>query len=532
MKKLMNMLILLCLISVVSCTEEISEDIQNQATSTPSTPSSPSVADSSSIRVVNNKDPLLSYVIHKAGSVDEACELSSPSSGFDANDYENDDSNYVVDCILDAEEYDIFFDGIDLDVQVDENLCEYVEYKPFKYFQWQPGFTQRTIYEVECAEFCQTDAATQNLCGNTYATYPGGSSLSFSNRITDLEASALCMYDYSDEESGEVNGPNCDEGKVNVVVLTLDPDDPDSPTTCDAGGGLGYVTEAEATETECGGEVTACYGGAATNTANLDLDETSIVYQNLSLDSLTIDVSTESSPFENEFTSNLSVANFSRVCSDTTNTKVNSDFDVLRTTLAGDEVETMTDTTSFAPIPIDIEEDGVIDHYALARHPLDGVGITASARNDVSPYYSIRCLDRARDTKAQIRIFVREWDRTFDTDNLFLARLSDVNQGVNARMDASGEQEPGRPWNNFLDWDDLFVDYDFNSSLDSNVNDLGGNLDPVFISNQCTDINTGYCFDGLGGASAPGFTNQTTCEAASVNHYWIPGTEAFPKFNR
>ena len=104
MKKLMNMLILLCLISVVSCTEEISEDIQNQATSTPSTPSSPSVADSSSIRVVNNKDPLLSYVIHKAGSVDEACELSSPSSGFDANDYENDDSNYVVDCILDAEE--------------------------------------------------------------------------------------------------------------------------------------------------------------------------------------------------------------------------------------------------------------------------------------------------------------------------------------------------------------------------------------------------------------------------------------------
>lgn len=532
MKVWTQLFILLIFGSLISCTEEISEEIQNEATATPSSGSggSPSTASTPSLRIVNKKNSNLSYFMHKAGSITEACELKSPSGGFDAADYANNDPDTVVDCILDAEEFDLYFDGAELEVQVDDNLCEYVQYKPFKYYQWQPGTTgikagsllapTKVIHEVICDEVCAADPAFTAVCDRTYASTTGFPALT--NEYTNednLKSSALCAFDYSDEKFGINSGPNCDEGKYRTTTYNLI-DDVDNPGTC-------IISEITDLDTDCGGNMFSCYGGNSTDV--LPLDRTSTVTQNLELSSLEIELKMDS-PFSKDELTNLNIVNFSRICSSTSNTKVDSDFDVALVNLIGSEVETMPPTTTYQPVAVDVEEDGVIDHYIYADHPFKGRGLFSSPRKDISPYYSVRCLDRARDTKAQIRIFIREWDRTFNSSNLFLSRISDVNQGVNARMDADGEQEPGTSWNNFLDWDDFLGDYDLSSTSDSNSNDGRGTFDPVFIDNQCTDINTGYCFDGLSGLSDAGFTNETTCAAASVNHYWIPSRDGFPEF--
>lgn len=528
-----QLFILLIFGSMISCTEEISDEIQNEATSTPSSGGgdSSTLVETPSIRVVNTKDSLLSYVMHKAGTQNEACELVSPAGGFDAENYSNNDPDTVIDCVLDAEEFDLYFEGAALEIQVDSNLCEYVQYRPFKYFQWQPGTTgitagsttapSKVVHEVICDDICAADITYSAVCGKSFATTAGFPALS--NEYTDeddLETSALCAFDYSDETNSDGDqGPNCDEGKFRRTTYNL-LNDPNNPGTC-------IIDNISDEDTSCGGSRLNCYGGNATDV--LEQDEVSLITQNLALDSLTIPVEMDS-PFSKGEDTNLNIVNYSRICSSTSNTKLDSDFDVALTNLLGNEIETMTPTTAYSPIAVDIEEDGVIDHYIYADHPFRGQAAASNPRGDVSPYYSIRCLDSARDTKAQIRVFVREWDRTFNSSNLFMSRISDVNQGVNARMDADGEQEPGSSWNNFLDWDDFLGDYDLSSTFDSNTNDGRGTFDPVFIDNQCTDINTGYCFDGLSGLNDAGFTNETTCAAASINHYWIPSREGFPEF--
>lgn len=531
MKILTQFFVLLIVTTLISCTEEISEEIQNEASANKTTSDSDSgdsslASETASIRVINNQDPQLSFIMHKAGSVEEACELDAPAGGFDAADYANNDPDTVIDCILDAEEYDLYFEGMDIDIQVDANLCEYVQYKPFKYFQWQPGYTNRSLYKVECDQVC-TDA-NPAICDKSFATDTAGV---LSNELTNTDSDVLCSFDYSDEttlDESEI-GPNCDTGSFYTKTYTYTSydhdDDPLTDNICPA-----VPESSEFIESECGGDLKACYGGGSFPT-ELPLDKTSLVTQNTSLDSLTIDAKVES-PFSQGFATNLSIANFSRVCSSTTNTKVDSDFDVGLVDLIGDEVETMTSASSFSPIPVDIEEDGNIDHYILAKNPLDGIAISSSARSDLTPYYQIRCLDSARDIKAQIRIFVREWDRTFDDDNLFIARLSDVNQGLSARMDSNGDQEPGRSWNNFLDWDDHFTDLDLDDTTDTNNFDGYALLDPVFENNQCVDLNTGYCYDSNADAADPAQQFQSACEAASVDHYWIPGRQSFPEFRK
>lgn len=527
MKTWPHLFLILIASSLLSCNEKISEEIQNQATAAPSSGggSGSTVSETLSIRVVNNKDPIFSYIMHKAGSVEEACEIQAPAGGFNAATYNNNDPNTVIDCVLDAEEYDLYFEGIDLDVQVDANLCEYVEYTPFKYFQWQPGVTQRDVHKVECDDICA--AANPAICNKVFAS---GDGVSYTDEIIgDGSSASICSFDYSDEENfdGSKQGPNCDSGSFEEKTYTYSSGDhDDDPLTADAC--LGLTAESTFQNQPCSGDLKACYGGGSFPD-KLELDKTVLITQNLSLDELTVDVSVDS-PFNQGFDTNLSIANFSRTCSSTSNTKVNSAFDIALIDIIGNEVEEITSSSNFVPTVVDLFEDGKPDHTIYANHPFDGVATKLSPSADISPYYSIKCLDSARDIKAQIRVFVREWDRNLETDNLFLSRLSDINQGVSARMDASGDQSAGNPWNDFLDWDDHLADRDLNATIDSNPNDNGGALDPIFINNQCRDINTGYCFDSLTGATDTAFTNQTDCAAASADHNWVPSRESFPEF--
>lgn len=768
---------------IISCTEEISEEIQNSE-SVPQSSSDADLFEDKAIRViVGDEDDDLdaySYVIHKEGTVSTECELDSPTLGFDVDDYDKTDPNYVIDCIVDAEELDIYFEGAKFTLEVDDNLCEYVSYEPFKFFTYQPGTTQRKVYDISCDDTCSdslpaicnksfrtidssvlnagdfcwdpgtetiTADATEAACEASDDTYvwvesQGSTDINFSN-YGDVSAlfsdeiqssNDLCQFDYS-TRYGDSNAPNCDPGSVETFSYALavtqgrgacdtlpnirstealcsisgtwlldddisesafcynnivpeitadtskslcltngfdwyDPteftyddiwgvagidgvkdgvddefrigagscttlpsswgqrdndgdgvgdsgnligafydNDFDGVITpddyrlsvdfnivhCKANGGtwtgptcidrdsngdasvadyenFAYtvhqskatciantdhvwsdgncsvdefvVTNATAcvqdgeweeadvceatqqvkveltttSESACGGELKNCLGGPSTDILS-DIDNTRQIFVNEDLDSFTKAFTIEA-PEEKDFDSNMYVANYSRICSDTTNTKDDADFDALLTSIAGEEIEELAPITTYSPINVDSNSDGVIDYKIYANTPFNGRAVASTPRANVRPYYSLRCLDQSLDTKAQIRLFIRESDKSLTSTYTYKALISDINQGANARIDVVGNQEDGSPWNDANDWDNLLYDYDFDNTVDDNtVATDGGTNDYVYEDNSCQNLNVGYCMDYSGPARTAD-TNQSDCEVGG--NTWIP----------
>jgi hypothetical protein len=542
MKILLNKYLVLLAIScsILSCTEELSEEVKNGENLSEEQQEIVKFADKS-IRLVSKSDEDLSHFIHKAGSLDEACEITAPPLGFDSANYDKTSSAYTADCILDVQEYDLFFNGADFEISVDEFLCEYVEYKPYRFFQYQPGSTTKGQVDVQCDDVCTT--ALPNICGKKYrhmdlsTINPLNNSLTpistgffalntgateyndlFGDQIIDTEP-LTCKFDYSSVEP--IAGPNCDEGQITTLPIIIQSRELDNSscslpvhTTQAACEGAGeswtvetifrcddntssatqptlLVDSGATSEEKCGGRLAACL---------ISPTETQLAFDQKSFISLNSDAAafTEEfkiiSPFEKNYTSNQIAANFSRVCSSTTNTKTNSQFDTTLNSLIGHEVEDMPQRTAFSGYNIDETGNGRPDFTIYAEHLLKGRGFYTAPTNNVQPYYALNCLDQARDIKAQIRLFIREWDRTFSKDNSYIARLSDINQST-PLMDATGNQAVGEIWNDLLDLDDL--------------------IDGVFLDNQCQSLNYGTCYESL-----TAFTTEATCIAGPHLGTW------------
>ena len=89
MKAFTHIFILSSFLTLWGCSEEISEEIQNDTPSAPTSGGDGSVVvptlEGSAIRVTNSLSG--SYIMHKASSLEEACEIPSPADGFDSADY-------------------------------------------------------------------------------------------------------------------------------------------------------------------------------------------------------------------------------------------------------------------------------------------------------------------------------------------------------------------------------------------------------------------------------------------------------------
>ncbi|MEN9722762.1 MAG: hypothetical protein RJB38_748, partial [Pseudomonadota bacterium] len=70
------------------------------------------------------------YFIHKKGSKNTACEVASTASGW---------SNVAIDCVAEGPELDLEFFGIALNYNVPSSMCEYVELRPYHYWERKPG---------------------------------------------------------------------------------------------------------------------------------------------------------------------------------------------------------------------------------------------------------------------------------------------------------------------------------------------------------------------------------------------------------
>lgn len=520
---MLRILLGLTFIFTLSCTEEISEELKNSSTSDALTDAEKFNGKTISLTHKMNED--LSYRIHKEGSSTlENCELASPTTGFFAKDYYQSLDDYagadpqVINCVLDVQELDLWQNGAEVELQVDEFLCEYITYEPFKFYEFPMGRTDQVYYEISCA-----DNNCDPACGNTYASIDlSGASPAFSDPI-DV-TSYTCEYNYS-----ETGGPNCDSGRYRVVEYEMTGST--TPTNTCTGT---FVQTSTVTETDCGGQMINCMGGPSVDILG-DPTLSSEIYVNQDLESFTQSFSIGApagrlAESDND-KSNLYIANYSRICSNMSQTDKNDATDFNGISFEGKETENIWKSNNYSAVAdstdtfIEDENNTFIYTRQIGRfeypdNSVDSTGFafaTTAAGEEygaigysenpwrgayrTSAYYSFKCLDKAFDTKAQIRLYIREWDREYDTDpSTSFARISDI--FVGKYMDSDTEvTNDGDSYNNIEDWDDFWL----------NPNGLGTD---VWTNNNCVETD----FSETDGTSA---TNSET--DAAFRRGFFPG---------
>lgn len=490
--------ILLAALLGASCTEEVASELKNKESSSPLGNTSVNLRESS-IRLIHNMDEDMSFVMHKAGTTSTPCELSpSSSDGFDAVDYFRDpsatDDPQVIDCILEAQENDLYQQGANIEIQVDPGLCEYVSYTPFKFVEAQYGNTNKTVYQVECAT-SESECSTGGHCGRIYDN-AGASGSSVATLANSLSQEQLrCKFDYSSETGLALEyGENCDEGSINIVKLYIDNAkgdfdlDADTEDTCPVGA---YTFTQDSVETiECGGDHHSCMGGPAIEHFGSNKLGTSI-YSNSSLSEFSQTFELQA-PIErrelsvNAPSNNMYLANYSRICADTTVTKDETGADYsgyaniefhgfLSESIRYDSVGGGTiSPTQYS------DAGGEDDYIAYAENPWRAVHHT-------SPYYSFKCLDQARDVKAQIRLYIRDWDRKYDGVINSFSYVTDIHTTLPLMDSNDTHIGDGGAWNDITDWDDWF----------------GNGF--IWENNQCTTTSPGTSFsdDSIYSSSTP-----------------------------
>jgi hypothetical protein len=222
-KNLHLLLLSLLVICFSSCTEEISEKLKAAAADEASSGSTSS-SEGKVFKITSTNGEGYSHFLHLEGDSKKPCEIKAPADGWKAEDYSK-NSVYAVDCVLDVEELDLYIEGADLKVDVDAGLCEYVQYAPFKYAQFQPGASQKVQYRVECDSICSelNEAYCNDFQDRLYKNYTGA--LAYLNNLgtsgivyNQIASSQTCQFDYSLNNSP---GPNCDSGSVATKPLEI-----------------------------------------------------------------------------------------------------------------------------------------------------------------------------------------------------------------------------------------------------------------------------------------------------------------------
>jgi hypothetical protein len=221
-KNLHLLLLSLLVISVSSCTEEISEKLKEAAADEASSGSEVTLK-KDYFRVTSTNGEGFSHFLHLEGNSKKPCEVSKLSKNTKAEDYFK-NSDLAVDCVLDVEELDLHRNGAELKFDAGAGLCEYVTYTPLRFAQFQPGQSTKTQYTVVCdsvcgelnTDFCDSykDKNFRDYSGATsYISYLPQSSRIVSNEIVDA---LTCQFDYSAS-----SGPNCDNGTITTTPLEV-----------------------------------------------------------------------------------------------------------------------------------------------------------------------------------------------------------------------------------------------------------------------------------------------------------------------
>jgi hypothetical protein len=243
MKMVQKLSLLAMAITLVSCNEKVSPELQQGSATTPSSGGPTIVPDEYYFKLSNTASVLLNYKLHKtgAGNKSAACEVRGTTKldndGFRANPAAND-----ISCYLDAEELSLQAGGLSFEIESSPNTCEFIQYSPFSYYNRIPGDSSGTYTKVSCMNDDTTaahadSAATSAGVNIDYdADGPGPgvagpavceqylskSTLLTSTRLPfevnegESEDGVLCRFNYQDGDKEK-----CDIGEVIVQDLQV-----------------------------------------------------------------------------------------------------------------------------------------------------------------------------------------------------------------------------------------------------------------------------------------------------------------------
>lgn len=277
MKVVQQISLLALALTLASCNEKVSPELQNASVTTGGATSGSTSGSGSgttvptfSMKVTSDTDPYLNFQLHKTGPgykpdallTTDDCEVKKTTSTFARSafgvthlDPIPDEANDIT-CYLEAEELALYHQGLKLKVEATPGTCTYVRYSPYSYYNRQPGNSSGTYNKIICANENTTAAHVDIAFANSlplpttskilYGAGPSKigcddyliESYKSSNQAVDLpvatasrapftvkddnvapELSAedqLCRFNYPD-----LNQEKCDVGTITIVDHTV-----------------------------------------------------------------------------------------------------------------------------------------------------------------------------------------------------------------------------------------------------------------------------------------------------------------------
>ncbi len=172
------------------------------------------------------------FYMHKASS-DMSASCSIPKARLTTAAF-NDENNIL--CYLEAEELDLHYNGFGIKIDVPKGYCDYTEFRPFWFYQFQPGNTYDNgsykSYEIVddvCGEF-------PTACdGQTYTDPSSDTPKACINKAAAGLDEIQWTYSYTSELHPEY--PNCDEGSLQENIFGIEAEQEDATFAFKVGAG-------------------------------------------------------------------------------------------------------------------------------------------------------------------------------------------------------------------------------------------------------------------------------------------------------
>jgi hypothetical protein len=191
-------------------------------------------------------------------------------------------------CILEAEEYALYFNGFQLTVTSGPQTCDYIDVKPFTFWRYMPGMSgrydqvtrkvlPRKVVKYNCSDVVRKWNTGVNNLGviGGFAHDPGVTIGQLCGQYVNVDDVAgvdriqstsippvkvennqdLCSFTY--ENAITKQKYNCDEGEILITTVNF------TATEVKDGSGnvIGAALNTPPTEFKCGGKAVACKAG-------------------------------------------------------------------------------------------------------------------------------------------------------------------------------------------------------------------------------------------------------------------------------
>lgn len=344
-------------------------------------------------------------VIHQEGSVSSPCEINITST---------ETAEKHIRCVYDTPEVSAFLQDHLLQINVTPNMCNYLEFIPYSFANWEIG---RGPEEVWVQEHQDANGNTTGFSCRESALDPFGSC----DGLPEWELSEglpVCRYNHSQRDP---DFPNCCYGNYDFHFQV------DNAGTIDITP-VANLNWGEELDRDCVGGPSNAFEDWGINEGVTQLTKAGIGDGNLPLN----------------------------VFYDSLNTGLNEAF-LLE-----------------APVSLPRDRDAnVITFNSVAGALPNQVSPTyTDATGDIFPFsfsadYQFRCLDDSGELLRSIRLTLREWNTLEQYNNFIDSSAGDPNRAGTEGVDCSYDDPLGGPCDDYLDWDNFFngAGYDFPSLL-------------------------------------------------------------------